>query len=101
MMRVVDLFCGCGGLSLGFEKAGMDVVAGFDNWPDALAVYGNNFRHPAVRLDLSNVEASVAKIKPYKPDMIIGGPPMIISGSYGLILETDSSTFDRSSLTAG
>lgn len=75
MMRVVDLFCGCGGLSLGFEKAGMDVVAGFDNWPDALAVYGNNFSHPAVRLDLSNVEESVATIKPYKPDMIIGGPP--------------------------
>lgn len=75
MMRVVDLFCGCGGLSLGFEKAGMEVVAGFDNWPDALAVYGNNFSHPAVRLDLSNVKESVAKIKPYKPDMIIGGPP--------------------------
>lgn len=75
MMRVVDLFCGCGGLSLGFEKAGMEVVAGFDNWPDALAVYDNNFSHPAVRLDLSNVEESVAKIKPYKPDMIIGGPP--------------------------
>ena len=31
-MKVVDLFCGCGGLSLGFEKAGMNVVAGFDNW---------------------------------------------------------------------
>ena len=75
MIKVVDLFCGCGGLSLGFEKAGMDVVAGFDNWPDALAVYGNNFSHPAVRLDLSNVEESVSKIKPYKPDMIIGGPP--------------------------
>lgn len=75
MMKVVDLFCGCGGLSLGFEKAGMDVVAGFDNWPEALAVYGNNFNHPAIRLDLSNVEESVRKIKPYKPDMIIGGPP--------------------------
>ena len=75
MIKVVDLFCGCGGLSLGFEKAGMDVVAGFDNWPDALAVYDNNFGHPAVRLDLSNVEESVSKIKPYNPDMIIGGPP--------------------------
>lgn len=75
MMKVVDLFCGCGGLSLGFEKAGMDVVASFDNWPDALSVYGNNFSHPAFRLDLSNVEESVRKIKPYNPDMIIGGPP--------------------------
>lgn len=75
MMKVVDLFCGCGGLSLGFEKAGMDVVAGFDNWSDALSVYCNNFSHPAIKLDLSNVDESVSKIKTYKPDMIIGGPP--------------------------
>lgn len=75
MMKAVDLFCGCGGLSLGFEKAGVDVVAGFDNWDDALAVYGNNFSHPAIRLDLSDVEESVSRIKPYNPDMIIGGPP--------------------------
>ena len=54
-MKVVDLFCGCGGLSLGFEKAGMDVVAGFDNWLDALDVYRRNFTHPAIRADLSNV----------------------------------------------
>ena len=37
-MRVVDLFCGCGGLSLGFEKAGFDVVAAFDKWDAALNV---------------------------------------------------------------
>lgn len=74
-MKVVDLFCGCGGLSLGFENAGMDVVAAFDNWADALAVYRNNFSHPAIRADLMNVEDSVKAILPYNPDMIIGGPP--------------------------
>lgn len=74
-MKVVDLFCGCGGLSLGFEKAGMDVVAGFDNWPDALTVYRNNFNHPSFRVDLSDVEAAVDMIRPFAPDMIIGGPP--------------------------
>lgn len=74
-MKVVDLFCGCGGLSLGFEKAGMDVVAGFDNWQDALEVYRRNFTHPAIRTDLSNVEESVEKIRQFEPDMIIGGPP--------------------------
>lgn len=74
-MKVVDLFCGCGGLSLGFEKAGMDVVAGFDNWQDALDVYRRNFTHPAIRADLSNVEESVKKIREFSPDMIIGGPP--------------------------
>lgn len=74
-MRVVDLFCGCGGLSLGVEKAGMDVVAAFDNWQDALTVYRNNFPHPALCADLSDVEHAVERIRIYKPDMIIGGPP--------------------------
>ena len=74
-MKVVDLFCGCGGLSLGFELAGMDVVAGFDNWADALEVYRNNFTHPAIKTDLSDVKESVGKILPFNPDMIIGGPP--------------------------
>ncbi|MCQ2212918.1 MAG: DNA cytosine methyltransferase [Bacteroidaceae bacterium] len=74
-MRVVDLFCGCGGLSLGFEKAGMEVVAGFDNWQDALTVYRNNFSHPALHADLMDVEGSVEKIRTFAPDMIIGGPP--------------------------
>lgn len=75
MMRVVDLFCGCGGMSLGFEKAGMDIVAAFDNWPDALAVYRNNFSHPAILADLTDIEKSINLIRPYKPDIIIGGPP--------------------------
>lgn len=74
-MRVVDLFCGCGGLSLGFEKAGMEVVAGFDNWPDALAVYRKNFSHPAFCIDLMDVDGAVERIRPFAPDMIIGGPP--------------------------
>lgn len=74
-MKVVDLFCGCGGLSLGFEKAGMDVVAAFDNWENALNVYRRNFSHPAIKTDLMNVEESVSKIQQYNPDIIIGGPP--------------------------
>ncbi|MBQ9471209.1 MAG: DNA cytosine methyltransferase [Bacteroidales bacterium] len=74
-MKVVDLFCGCGGLSLGFERAGMDIVAGFDNWDDALAVYKQNFRHPVFKEDLSDVEAISHKIEQLGPDLIIGGPP--------------------------
>lgn len=74
-MKVVDLFCGCGGLSLGFEKAGMNIVAAFDNWKEALTVYNNNFTHPAISVDLRDVEDSVKAITPFCPDMIIGGPP--------------------------
>lgn len=42
-MRVVDLFCGAGGLGLGFAQAGYTLVAAADNWPAALRVYRQNF----------------------------------------------------------
>ena len=74
-MKVVDLFCGCGGLSLGFQKAGLDVVAAYDKWDAALAVYRLNFDHTADELDLADVENSVATISRFEPDMIVGGPP--------------------------
>lgn len=74
-MKTVDLFCGCGGLSLGFLKAGFDVVAGFDFWDEAIEVYRKNFNHPVIKQDLMNVSESVEKITPYAPDIIIGGPP--------------------------
>ena len=74
-MRVVDLSCGCGGLSLGFQNAGFDVIAAFDKWEAALNVYRANFDHPAEDMDLSNVQKSSIAIDLLKPDMIIGGPP--------------------------
>lgn len=74
-MKVVDLFCGCGGLSLGFQKAGFDIVAAYDKWAAALAVYRRNFDHSAIELDLGDVEDSIWEISRYAPDMIIGGPP--------------------------
>lgn len=74
-MKVVDLFCGCGGLSLGFIKAGFDVLAGFDFWDNALEVYKKNFSHPVIKQDLMNVEEASEKIRAYGPEMIIGGPP--------------------------
>ena len=74
-MKVVDLFCGCGGLSLGFQKAGFKIIAAFDNWDDAIAVYHTNFKHPVIKQDLSDVDETVKKVIKYKPNMIIGGPP--------------------------
>ena len=74
-MKIVDLFCGCGGLSLGFQKAGFNILAAFDNWDDAITVYHNNFNHPVHKLDLSKVYEAVPVINALRPDMIIGGPP--------------------------
>jgi DNA (cytosine-5)-methyltransferase 1 len=71
----IDLFCGVGGLSLGFEQAGISILASFDNWERALDIYNANFAHKAQKLDLSNVEAAVAELQKYPANMIIGGPP--------------------------
>lgn len=73
-MRVVDLFSGCGGMSLGLEQAGMDVVGAFDNWDPAIKIYRDNFKHPIFKQDLS-ARAATAAVKKLKPDLIAGGPP--------------------------
>ena len=73
-MRVIDLFSGCGGLSLGFQNAGFEIVAGFDNWQPAIRIYENNFNHPVVKLDLSEI-TNFDTFKNLNADVIIGGPP--------------------------
>lgn len=83
-MRVVDLFSGCGGLSLGFSQAGMEVVAAYDSWPAAVWVYSINFDHPVHTLDLSEESKAAAHIRQFKPDIIIGGPPCQDFSSAGL-----------------
>lgn len=74
-MRVVDLFAGCGGLSLGLQQAGFNLVAAFDHWESSVKVYRKNFTHPILTCDLQNVEAAVDLIKPFSPNIIVGGPP--------------------------
>ena len=73
-IRVVDLFCGCGGMSLGFQNAGFDIVASFDYWEPAVDIYKLNFSHPVFLKDLMDAD-SIEVIRKYSPQMIIGGPP--------------------------
>jgi len=73
-LKTVDLFCGCGGMSLGFQNAGFDIIAAFDNWKPAIDVYRMNFDHPIYERDLADEDVQ-ASIKEMKPDIIIGGPP--------------------------
>lgn len=71
----MDLFAGCGGLSLGFEKQGFEIVAAFEWWDSAIQCYEANFSHPVIKYDLSDVENSVKLVEAFNPDIIIGGPP--------------------------
>jgi DNA (cytosine-5)-methyltransferase 1 len=82
-MRTVDLFAGCGGMSLGFQKAGFQIVAAFDHWLPAVEVYEKNFSHSVKQADLGD-PAMVSEIASLAPDVIIGGPPCQDFSSAGL-----------------
>jgi len=75
MITAIDLFSGCGGLSLGFQNAGIEILAAFDNWNFALDVYHQNFNHQIFNQDLADELTTIKIIQKLSPDMIIGGPP--------------------------
>ena len=55
-MNVIDLFCGCGGFSKGFEQAGFNVRLGIDIWQDAITTYRENCPNAATIVgDISNL----------------------------------------------
>lgn len=75
-MVTVDLFSGCGGMSLGFQKAGFEVVAAYENWQAALETYRANFNHDIHDFDLSDGDQCIKDILArYSPEVLIGGPP--------------------------
>ena len=76
MYRTIDLFAGCGGLSLGFQQADFTIVAAFDNWKPAIDIYRKNFYdHPMFEIDLDASSIDISIFRRYNPDIIIGGPP--------------------------
>lgn len=75
---LVDLFCGCGGFSHGFQKAGFNVVLGVDWNKDAIDTFAVNhkgaetFHGPIQELTDKKIKELIGK---QAVDMVIGGPP--------------------------
>lgn len=72
----IDLFSGCGGLSLGFEMAGFKSILACDFWKPACLTFKNNF--PDCYLfekDIKYLTKSFLKEKAKEADLVIGGPP--------------------------
>jgi DNA (cytosine-5)-methyltransferase 1 len=61
-------------MSLGFQNAGFQIVAAYDNWEPAVRMYTRNFSHRIYQMDLSD-EKAVEHIKQFSPELMIGGPP--------------------------
>lgn len=76
--KIIDLFCGCGGLSLGFEKAGFEVELAIDMWKDAIETYNLNHTNKVARcVDIHNISNEYLEEIRKKGEVvgIIGGPP--------------------------
>jgi len=71
----IDLFCGCGGLALGFEKAGFTSVYAADIDLASTMTYQENFKHDVFCGDIK--ELSITQLGKFvgQVDVIVGGPP--------------------------
>ncbi|MBA2882079.1 DNA (cytosine-5)-methyltransferase 1 [Desulfosalsimonas propionicica] len=71
--KYVSLFCGCGGMDLGFTEAGFRCVAAYDIDKNAIKVHRKNFGDLGVILDLST--NFLPENCHYDIDLLIAGPP--------------------------
>lgn len=98
--KIVDLFCGCGGLSLGLEQAGFDLALAVEKSPMAAETFYHNLikkinsddewieytqktlseqaRDKLIVDDIKNVVESdnlIKELKQQEIDLLVGGPP--------------------------
>lgn len=78
-LNVIDLFCGCGGMSKGLTDAGLNVIAGIDIWDKAIESYNKNFEHRAYCEDLTKLSPEKFNELYNKDnkniDILVGGAP--------------------------
>lgn len=89
--RVIDLFSGCGGISLGFEAAGAEITGAIESDPIAAKTHARNFHKSSVRQERMYYDQArdIVTTEPAdlltesglggRPDshvdIIVGGPP--------------------------
>ncbi len=78
--KAIDLFCGCGGLTLGLKQAGFEVIGAIDN--DSLAIETYKVNHPEVLVwerDIQGLTVGWVKrklgLRKGELDLLAGCPP--------------------------
>ncbi len=73
-MRVVSLFSGAGGMDVGFEQAGVQIVFANEIMKEAAETYKVN--HPNGRMIHDDIRNIMEQINEFRgADLVIGGPP--------------------------
>ena len=78
--KVISLFCGAGGCSLGFQQSGYDIIYATDIDEIAVKTYSLNFRHTLCEcwdiraIDFESLMKRL-KLSSGELDFLIGGPP--------------------------
>jgi DNA (cytosine-5)-methyltransferase 1 len=80
-MTFVDLFCGCGGLSKGFEMAGLQGICGLDCFEEAGLTYSCNFNHPVVNGDITRRDVKRMFLNTVK-EQLAGRELDIVAGGF-------------------
>lgn len=74
-LKVLSLFCGCGGLDYGFHtNDAFEVARSYDSMKHAIDTYELNFPGISQRMDVNRLLESDFELG-FDPDVIIGGPP--------------------------
>jgi len=78
--KAISLFAGAGGCSLGFKRAGINIIAAFENAEPAIATYNMNFgANLCQNVDLETCDFRQLRnglgLQHGELDLIIGGPP--------------------------
>lgn len=74
--KVLDLFCGCGGISEGYKLAGFDIVGGIDFNESATDTFKHNFKKAIVHnIDITSFPNDDIDKEFGDVDVIVGGPP--------------------------
>lgn len=77
-INVIDMFCGAGGLSLGFENEKFNTLLAIDLWDTAIKTFNHNRKNKVGFVeDINNIDEKYIKDKigNTKVNGIIGGPP--------------------------
>jgi DNA (cytosine-5)-methyltransferase 1 len=85
---VLDIFCGAGGMSLGFQSAGCQILGGIDLNPHAINTHHQNFLNAKLKLPAQDIrhirDLNELKINPNEVDILVGGPPCQVFSRVGI-----------------